>query len=82
MKTEIKKLIVFGIIIAFFTSAYAAFLNTVMRQGFLTDHFLFNWLRVIPKTYLFMLPFVLITGPLIRLLVDKIFRNEKMNKQH
>ena len=77
MKTEFKKLIVFGVIISFFTSAYAAFLNTVMKQGFLTDHFLVNWLSLIPKTYLFLLPFVLITGPVIRALVDRMFRKGK-----
>ena len=80
MKTEIKKVIVFGVIIAFFTSAYAAFLNTIMKQGFLTDHFFVNWLRLIPRTYLFLLPFVLITGPLIRALVDRMFRTEKRTK--
>ena len=80
MKTELKKLIVFGVIIAFFTSAYAALLNTIMKQGFFTDHFLVNWLSLVPKTYLFLLPFVLITGPLIRALVDRMFRNEKRTK--
>jgi Protein of unknown function (DUF2798) len=75
MKTEFKKLIVFGVIIAFFTSAYAALLNTIMKQGFLTDHFFINWLSLVPKTYLFLLPFVLITGPLIKALVDRMFRN-------
>jgi len=78
MKTEFKKLIVFGVIIAFFTSAYASLLNTIMKQGFLTDHFFINWLNLIPKTYLLLLPFVLITGPLIRALVERIFRNEKL----
>jgi hypothetical protein len=80
MKTELKKLIVFGVIIAFFTSAYTALLNTVMKQGFLTDHFLINWLSLIPKTYLLLLPFVLITGPAIRALVDRMFRNENRTK--
>ena len=80
MKTELKKLIVFGVIIAFFTSAYAALLNTIMKQGFFTDHFLVNWLSLVPKTYLFLLPFVLITGPPIRALVERMFRNEKKVK--
>ena len=80
MKTEIKKVIVFGVIIAFFTSAYAAFLNTIMKQGFLTDHFLVNWFGLIPRTYLFLLPFVLITGPVTRALVDKMFSNENRTK--
>jgi hypothetical protein len=80
MKKEIKKLIVFGIIIAFFTSAYAAFLNTIMKQGFLTDHFFVNWVRVIPKTYLLLLPFVLLTGPVVRILVERMFRNENRMK--
>ncbi|WP_419555731.1 DUF2798 domain-containing protein [Pollutibacter soli] len=75
MKTEFKKLIVFGIIIAFFTSAYAAFLNTIMTQGFFTDHFFYNWLILVPRTYLLLLPFVLIMGPVIRALVDRMFRN-------
>ena len=80
MKTEIKKLIVFGVIIAFFTSAYAAFLNTLMKQGFLTDHFFVNWLSLIPRTYLLLLPFVLVTGPIIRALVDRMFRNGNKTK--
>lgn len=80
MKTEIRKVIVFGVIIAFFTSAYAALLNTIMKQGFLTDHFFINWLSLIPKTYLLLLPFVLITGPVIRALVDRMFRTENRTK--
>lgn len=82
MKTEIKKLIVFGVIIAFFTSAYTAFLNTIMKQGLLTDHFFINWLRLIPKTYLLLLPFVLITGPVIKALVERMFRNENSTKSN
>jgi len=77
MKPELKKIIVFAVIITFFTSAYASLLNTVMKQGFLTDHFLVNWLSLIPKTYLFLLPFVLIAGRITRILVDRMFRNEK-----
>jgi hypothetical protein len=77
MKTAFKKAIVFGVIITFCTSAYDAFLNTVMKQGFLTDHFLVNWVSLIPIIYLFLLPFVLIVGPAIRALVDRMFRDEK-----
>ena len=80
MKTAIKKAIVFGVIITFFTSVYAALLNTLMKQGFLTDHFFVNWLNLIPRIYLFLLPFVLITGPVIRALVDRMFRNENKTK--
>ena len=80
MKTEIKKVIVFGVIITFFTSAYAALLNTTMKQGFFTDHFFVNWVRLIPMTYLLLLPFVLITGPVTRALVDRIFRNGSRTK--
>jgi len=80
MKKEIKKLIVFGLIITLFTSAYAAFLNTIMKQGFLTDHFLINWLSLIPRTYLLLLPFVLITGPVTRALVDRMFSNGNKTK--
>jgi hypothetical protein len=76
MKIKTKKIIAFGVIITFFTSAYAAFLNTIMKQGFLSDHFLVNWLSLIPKTYLFLLPFVLTTGPITRALVDRMFRNK------
>ncbi len=80
MKTEFKKFIVFGVIISFFTSSYAAFLRTVMTQGFFTDHFLINWIKQIPLIYLFILPFVLIIAPFVRALVDRIFRNEKSAK--
>jgi len=76
MKPELKKLIVFGVIITFFTSAYTTFLNTVIKQGFLTDDFLVNWLSLIPKTYLLLLPFVLITGRLTSVLVERIFRTK------
>jgi len=83
MKPEFKKTILFAVIITFFTSSYVAFLNTVMMQGFLTDQFLINWLRIIPKTYLVILPFVLITGPLTKAIVDRIFRNgEQQNKKY
>jgi uncharacterized membrane protein len=77
MKTEFKKFIVFGVIISFLTSAYAAFLKTILTQGFLTERFLANWLMQIPKIYLLMLPFVLMVAPVVRGLVDRIFRSEK-----
>jgi len=77
MKTEFKKIIVFGVVVSFFTSAYAAFLNTIMKQDLLTHHFLINWVSLIPKTYLLLLPFVLIAGPVTRALVDRMFRNGK-----
>jgi hypothetical protein len=76
MKPQLKKLIVFGIIITIFTTAYATFLNTGMKQGFFTDDFLLNWLSLIPKTYLVFLPFVLITGRLTSALVERIFRTK------
>jgi len=81
MKTEFKKAIVFGTIISFLTSSNASFLKTIMYQSFLSDHFLINWLKEVPGFYLFILPFVLITGPLVRMLVDRMFRNEKRTKQ-
>jgi hypothetical protein len=77
MKTAFKKTIVSGVIITFFTSVYAAFLNTIMKQGFLTGHFWVNWVSLIPKIYLFLLPFVLIMGSVVRALVDKMFTKEK-----
>ena len=77
MKTELKKLIAFGVIISFLTSAYTAFLKTIMDKGFSSNHFLSDWLKQIPQFYLFILPFVLITGPPIMALVDRIFRNKK-----
>jgi hypothetical protein len=80
MKPELIKLIVFGIIITFFTSAYATFLNTAMKQGFLTTDFLVNWLSLIPKTYMLFLPFVLITGRITSALVERMFRKEVRTK--
>ena len=80
MKTATKKLIVFVLIISLFTSTYASFLATIMKQGFLTDHFYINWLILIPRTYLFMFPFVLITGPITSTWVDKMFENNKEHK--
>jgi protein-S-isoprenylcysteine O-methyltransferase Ste14 len=77
MKTELKKLLLFGVIISFSTSVYVSFINTVVKQGFGTSQFIRHWLMLIPKTYLLVLPFVLITGPLIRKLVDYIFRKSE-----
>ncbi|GHN02145.1 hypothetical protein WSM22_36340 [Cytophagales bacterium WSM2-2] len=77
MNIELKKLAVFGIIMAVFTSAYVAFLGTGMKQGFFTDSFIVNWLLAIPKAYIVVLPFILITGPMVRRLVDRIFGDHK-----
>jgi hypothetical protein len=81
MKRELVKLIVFGIIVTFFTSVYTAFLTTVMKQGFLSDRFFINWINLIPRIYVLLLPFVLIVGPLIRALVEKMFSNRKKIKR-
>jgi hypothetical protein len=75
MKRELKKLMAFGAIIAVFTSAYVTFLGTGLKQGFFTDGFWLNWLKLIPQAYFIVLPFILITGPLVRKLVDRIFRD-------
>lgn len=73
MSQELKKLATFGIIISFLTSAYVSFLGTVLQQGFGTENFVNNWMLLIPKAYFTVLPFVLITGPLVRKLVDWLF---------
>lgn len=78
MKTELKKLILFGILISFMTSAYVSLISTVAKQGFMSDHFFTHWLSLIPKTYLLVLPFVLITGPLVRKLVDRLIKQETL----
>jgi hypothetical protein len=49
------------------------FLGTGLKQGFFTDGFWVNWLTLMPKAYIIVLPFILITGPLVRRLVDRIF---------
>jgi hypothetical protein len=74
MKIESKKAIVIRIIMPFFTSVYAAFLNTVMKQEFLSGHFFINWLNLVPRIYLLLLPFVLIMGRITEILVDRIFK--------
>ena len=77
MSRELKKLTLFGIIIAVFTSAYVTFLGTGLKQGFFKDDFWINWLRLIPKAYIIILPFILITGTIVRKLVDRIFGDNK-----
>jgi hypothetical protein len=77
MNRELKKLATFGALIAIFTSAYVTFLSTGLQQGFFTDGFLVNWLKLLPKAYIIVLPFILITGPLVRKLVDRIFGDHK-----
>ncbi len=73
MSKEFKKLAVFGLIISLLTSTYVTFLGTILRQGFGTGNFMYNWLSLVPKAYLAVLPFVLITGPLVRRFVDWLF---------
>ena len=77
MNRELKKLALFGVIISLLTSAYVTFLQTGMKQGFFTNDFWNNWLKIIPKAYLILLPFILITGPLVRKLVDITFGDHK-----
>lgn len=60
-----------------FTSTYVTFLGTGMKQGFFTAGFFINWLKLIPMAYIIVLPFILITGPLVRRIVDRIFREDK-----
>ncbi len=79
MSKEFKKLAAFGFIISFFTSTYVTFLGTVLKQGFATEDFFSNWISLIPKAYLAVLPFVLITGPIVRKLVDKLFDRNKID---
>jgi hypothetical protein len=55
MNRELKKLAVFGIIIAAFTSSYVSFLSTGVKQGFFTHRFWINWLQLIPKAYIIVL---------------------------
>jgi len=78
MTTEFKKLLAFGIIISLLTSTYVTLLGTIVRQGLFTNHFMVNWMVQIPKTYIFVLPFVLLTGPLVRKVVDLIFLKFKI----
>ena len=80
MNTEFKKLATFGIIISFLTSAYVTFLGTILKQGLATENFLGNWISLIPKAYLAVLPFVLITGPFVRKLVERMF-NKVSNRK-
>jgi hypothetical protein len=79
MTTEFKKLAVFGFIISLLTSTYVTFLGTVLKQGFATEQFIYNWISLIPKAYLAVLPFVLITGPIVRKIVDKLFDRNKID---
>ena len=82
MKIEHKEMILSSAIASAFTSAYASFLNRIMMQDLWSDHFLRNWLRLVPRTYMFLLPFVLIMGPVIKVIVGKILRNNKNNIGH
>jgi hypothetical protein len=63
MSRELKKLSVFGIIIAAFTSFHVSFLGAGLNQGFFTHRFWSSSLQLIPKAHIIVLPFILITGP-------------------
>lgn len=77
MNIELKKLMVFGVVISLLTSTYVSLLATVNTQGFFTPGFLLNWFALVPKAYLAVLPFVLITGPLVRKVVERLFSRKK-----
>ncbi len=78
MTSEFKKLLAFGITISLLTSAYVTLLGTIAKQGLFSDQFIMNWISQIPKTYLLVLPFVLISGPLVRKLIDYSFQKFKI----
>jgi hypothetical protein len=82
MKIGTKKAIVARISYLFLHRRTPSFLNTLMKQEFLSGHFFVNWLNLVPKIYLLLLPFVLIMGPVVEILVNKMFRIgiEKNNK--
>src|SRR5215213_3592356 len=82
MKVEHKEIILSSAIASAFTSAYASFFNRIMMQDLWSDHFLRNWLRLIPRTYILLFSFVLIMRPVIKLIVGKILRNDKSNIAH
>ncbi len=77
MKRELFKQLVLGAIVVFFTSAYTAFLNTIMKQGFLTENFLINWMKLTPKIYVLLLPFALPVSLIVKKFVEKIFSEKK-----
>jgi hypothetical protein len=79
MKARFKKVILIRMITSFLTSIYTSLFATLMKQEFLSKHFFINWLSLIPRIYIVLLPFVLITAPFVEILVDKIFRNEIRN---
>jgi hypothetical protein len=79
MSNEFQRLAVFGIIISLLTSTYVSFLGTIFKQGFGTENFVYNWLSLVPKAYIAVLPFVLLTGPLVRRFVDWMFDRNKVN---
>jgi hypothetical protein len=81
MKTELKRMIAFGVIISLLTSTYATFLGTILKQGLFTVNFVSNWIALIPKAYLAMLPFVLLTGPLVTRIVNAVFGPMKTKPQ-
>jgi len=76
---DFKKLAAFGLIIGVFTSSYVTFLGTGVKQGFFTENFFPNWISLIPKAYIVVTPFILLTGPIVRKLVDKLFSIGKSN---
>ncbi len=80
MSTEFKKLAVFGLIISLLTSTYVSFLGTLVRQGFATENFVYNWLSLVPKAYPAVLPFVLVIGPLVRRFVEWLFARKARSK--
>lgn len=77
MSEDFKKLAAFGLIIGVFTSTYVTFLGTGVKQVFFTENFYINWFSLIPKAYIVVTPFILITGPIVKKLVDRLFNLRK-----
>lgn len=70
MKTDRKKLLLFAVIIGLLNSVYVSLVSSVAHYGWRDLAFVGPWLHQIPIAYAIVLPFLLLTGPPVRKLID------------
>lgn len=72
-----KKKIAFALIMGSITTAIISFTLIVINVGF-SEKFLRIWLKSWGLAYLVVIPAILIIGPVIQKLVDKLFGDKKV----
>lgn len=75
-KKELKKKIVFALIMGMITTGIISFALIAINLG-LSDNFLKTWFKSWVLAYLFVIPSILFIAPLVERFVDRIIKQSK-----